>query len=398
MKKRWILLSLAVAVAAGSWAVLGSHGESHAQEAGTPPPPAVTVAQTLVRPVSDTDAFTGRLQAVDTVQVHPRVSGYVTAVHFKEGARVRQGDLLFTIDPRPYQAEVDRLGATLSQMHAEQKLAESNAERAQKLLAQHAISTQEADRLVTAAASAKAQAAATGAALEAARLDRSFTEVRAPIDGRVSNARITAGNLVTPADVLTSVVSVDPVYAYFDVDEHSYLKLDRLRREHGQAPQVAMGLVDEDGYPHPGHIDFIDNQLDAGSGTIRLRAVFDNADGRYTPGLYVRLELRTPSQRPRALIDERAVGTDLGNNFVYVLDPDHKVEYRKVILGPLVDGLRVVTDGLSAKDVVVVNGLQHVRPGMQVKPTLVAMESRSLDAGSRLAQAAGGNGKVAARN
>ncbi|HEV2540620.1 MAG TPA: efflux RND transporter periplasmic adaptor subunit [Frateuria sp.] len=398
MKKRWILLSLAVAVAAGSWAVLGSHGESHAQEAGTPPPPAVTVAQTLVRPVSDTDAFTGRLQAVDTVQVHPRVSGYVTAVHFKEGARVRQGDLLFTIDPRPYQAEVDRLGATLSQMHAEQKLAESNAERAQKLLAQHAISTQEADRLVTAAASAKAQAAATGAALEAARLDRGFTEVRAPIDGRVSNARITAGNLVTPADVLTSVVSVDPVYAYFDVDEHSYLKLDRLRREHGQAPQVAMGLVDEDGYPHPGHIDFIDNQLDAGSGTIRLRAVFDNADGRYTPGLYVRLELRTPSQRPRALIDERAVGTDLGNNFVYVLDPDHKVEYRKVTLGPLVDGLRVVTDGLSAKDVVVVNGLQHVRPGMQVKPTLVAMESRSLDAGSRLAQAAGGNGKVAARN
>jgi RND family efflux transporter MFP subunit len=398
MKKRWILLSLAVAVAAGSWAVLGSHGESHAQEAGTPPPPAVTVAQTLVRPVSDTDAFTGRLQAVDTVQVHPRVSGYVTAVHFKEGARVRQGDLLFTIDPRPYQAEVDRLGATLNQMRAEQKLAESNAERARKLLAQHAISTQEADRLGTAAASAKAQAAATGAALEAAQLDRGFTEVRAPIDGRVSNARITAGNLVTPADVLTSVVSVDPVYAYFDIDEHSYLKLDRLRREHGQAPQVAMGLVDEDGYPHPGHIDFVDNQLDAGSGTIRLRAVFDNADGRYTPGLYVRLELRTPSQRPRALIDERAVGTDLGNKFVYVLDADHKVEYRKVSLGPLVDGLRVVTDGLSAKDVVVVNGLQHVRPGMQVNPTLVAMESRSLDAGSRLAQAAGGNGKVAARN
>jgi RND family efflux transporter MFP subunit len=356
------------------------------------------VAKTLVRPVSDTDAFTGRLQAVDTVQVHPRVSGYVTAVHFKEGARVRQGDLLFTIDPRPYQAEVDRLAATLNQARAEQSLADSNAERAQKLLAQHAISKQEADRLVTTAASAKAQAAATGAALEAARLNRSFTEVRAPIDGRVSNARITAGNLVTPADVLTSVVSVDPVYAYFDIDEHSYLKLDQLRRQRGEAPQVAMGLVDEDGYPHTGHIDFIDNQLDAGSGTIRLRAVFDNADGRYTPGLYVRLELRTPSRQPRALIDERAVGTDLGNKFVYVLDPDHKVEYRKVTLGPLVDGLRVVTDGLSAKDVVVVNGLQHVRPGMQVNPTLVAMESRSLDAGSRLAQAAGGNGKVAVRN
>ncbi|MGN2243596.1 efflux RND transporter periplasmic adaptor subunit [Frateuria sp. GZRR33] len=397
MKKRWILLSLAVAVAAGSWAVLGSHGESHAQEAGAPPPPAVTVAQTLVRPVSDTDAFTGRLQAVDTVEVHPRVSGYVNAIHFTEGARVHKGELLFTIDPRPYQAEVDRLAATLDQARAEQKLAASNAERAKKLLAQHAISTQEADRLATAAASAGAQASATAAALEAARLDRGFTEVRAPIDGRVSNARITAGNLVTPADVLTSVVSVDPVYAYFTIDEHAYLKLDQLRRERGVAPQVAMGLVDEEGYPHAGRIDFVDNQLDADSGTMRLRAVFDNDDGRYTPGLYVRLELRTPSRQPRALIDERAVGTDLGNKFVYVLEPDHKVAYRKVTLGPLADGLRVVTAGLTAKDVVVVNGLQHVRPGMEVSPTLVAMETRSLDADGRLAGASGGAAKVASR-
>lgn len=398
MKKRWILSSLAAAVAIGSWAVLGSHGESHAQEAGAPPPPAVTVAQTLVRPVNDTDAYTGRLQAVDTVQVHPRVSGYITEVHFKEGARVRKGDLLFTIDPRPYQAEVDRLDATLNQARAEQSLAESNAERAEKLLAQHAISKQESDRLVTTATSAKAQAAATVAALEAARLNRGFTEVRAPIDGRVSNARITAGNLVTPTDVLTSVVSVNPVYAYFDIDEHSYLKFDALRRQRGAAPQVAMGLVDEDGYPHEGRIDFIDNQLDAGSGTIRLRAVFDNADGRYTPGLYVRLELRTPSRQPRALIDERAVGTDLGNKFVYVLDKDRKVEYRKITLGPLVDGLRVVTEGLTAKDLVVVNGLQHVRPGMEVNPTRVAMESRSLDADRRLAQHGGGAGQVAARD
>ncbi|MCX7513395.1 efflux RND transporter periplasmic adaptor subunit [Frateuria sp. STR12] len=398
MKKRWILLSAAVAVAVGSWALLGGPGDSHAQEAGTPPPPAVTVAQTLVRPVSDTDAFTGRLQAVDTVRVHPRVSGYVTAVHFKEGARVRKGELLFTIDPRPYQAEVDRLAATLDQARAEQKLAASNAERAHKLLAKHAISTQEADRLATAAASARAHAAATDAALDAAQLDRGFTEVRAPIDGRVSNARITAGNLVTPADVLTSVVSVDPMYAYFTIDEHAFLKLDTLRRQRGTAPRVAMGLVDEQGYPHEGRIDFVDNQLDAGSGTIRLRAVFDNDEGRYTPGLYVRLELRTPSTKPRALIDERAVGTDLGNKFVYVLDKDRKVEYRKVTLGPLVDGLRVVKTGLTARDVVVVNGLQHVRPGMEVNPTLVAMDSRSLDADNRLAGAGGSNGKVASRN
>jgi RND family efflux transporter MFP subunit len=194
------------------------------------------------------------------------------------------------------------------------------------------------------------------------------------------------------------VVSVDPVYAYFTIDEHAWLKLDALRRQRGAAPQVAMGLADEKGYPHAGRIDFIDNQLDAGSGTMRLRAVFDNDEGRYTPGLYVRLELRTTSRQPRALIDERAVGTDLSNSFVYVLGADRKVAYRKVTLGPLVDGLRVVTDGLAAKDVVVVNGLQHVRPGMEVDPTLVAMDSRSLDADSRLARVGGGTGKVAARN
>lgn len=397
MNPRWIFAGLIAAALAGSWALLGGHGESHAQTAPGMPPPAVTVAQTLVRTVSDADAFTGRLQAVDTVQLHPRISGYVDAVAFHEGALVHKGDLLFRIDPRPYQAEVDRLAATLTQSRAEQTLAQSNADRATKLLAQHAVSREEADRLITAAASAKAQVAATAASLDAARLNRAFTEVRAPIDGRVSNARVTPGNLVTPDDVLTSVVSVDPVYAYFDIDEHSYLKLDRLRRAHAAPPQVAMGLVDEDGYPHAGRIDFIDNQLREGSGTIRLRAVFDNADGRYTPGLYVRLELRTVDRQPRALIDERAVGTDLGNKFVYVLGKDRKVECRKVTLGPLLDGLRVVTDGLAANDLVVVSGLQHVRPGMEVNPTRVAMESRSLDATRQLA-GGGTSNQVAARN
>jgi membrane fusion protein, multidrug efflux system len=379
MNKRWMLIALTAAVAVGSWAVLGEHGDSHAQ-AAAPPPPAVTVAQTLVRTVSDAGEFTGRLQAVDTVQVRPRVSGYIDSVHFIEGAQVHKGQLLFRIDPRPYQAEVDRLQANLDQARAEQALAASNAARARKLLEQHAVSREEADRLDTAAQSARGQVAATSAALRTARLDREFTEVRAPIDGRVSNAQITAGNLVTPADVLTSVVSVDPVYAYFDIDEHSYLKLDRLRRAHGKAPQVAMALADERGFPHAGRIDFVDNQLRSGSGTIRLRAVFDNADARYTPGLYVRLQLRTESRKPRALIDDRAIGTDLGNKFVYVIGKDRKVEYRKVTTGPLLDGLRVVTDGLAANDVVVVNGLQHVRPGMEVTPSKVAMDTRSLDA------------------
>jgi multidrug efflux system membrane fusion protein len=396
-KKRWVPLALAIAVAVGSWAVLGEHGSSHAQTSTAAPPPAVTVAQTLVRTVSDADEFTGRLQAVDTVQLRPRVGGYINSVQFTEGALVKKGQLLFQIDPRPFQAEVDRLQANLAQARAEQGLANANTQRAAKLLEQHAVSREEADRMSTAAQSAKGQVAAAVAALATAQLNRSFTEVRAPIDGRVSNALITAGNLVTPGDVLTTVVSVNPVYAYFDVDEHSFLKLDRLRRAHGAPPQIAMALADESGFPHAGRIDFVDNEVRAASGTIRLRAVFDNTDASYTPGLYVHLQLRSESKQPRALIDDRAVGTDLGNKFVYVLDKDRKVDYRKISTGPLLDGLRVVTDGLTASDIVVVSGLQHVKPGMEVNPTRVAMATRSADfdptqIASTGTNGAGGNG------
>lgn len=396
MKKRWIFATLAVVAVAGSWAMLGSRGETHAQAAAGGPPE-VTVAQVLVRPVSDSNEFTGRLQAVDTIQLRPRVSGYVDSVHFTEGAMVKKGQLLFRIDPRPYQAEVDRLQANLNQARSELTLAEANAARGQRLLEQHAISREEGDRLTTAAQSARAQLASTSAALEAAKLNLGFTEVRAPIDGRVSNALVTPGNLVTSNDVLTSVVSVNPVYAYFDVDEHSYLKLEQLRRERGVAPKVAMALANEQGFPHAGRIDFVDNQLRAGSGTIRLRAVFDNADGSYTPGLYVRVQLRSDSQRPRALIDDRAVATDLGNKYVLVLK-DRKVEYRRIVTGPLLDGLRVVEDGLGKDDVVVVNGLQHVRPGVEVNATKVAMETRSQDASKQLAMNGGGTGNVTAQN
>lgn len=396
MNKRWILAVLTVAVVGGSWALLGHSGDTHAQ-AGPPPAPAVTVAQVLVRPVDDSDEFTGRLQAVDTIQLRPRVSGYVDSVHFKEGAIVRKGDLLFRIDPRPYQAEVDRLNANLAEAKANQLLAQANGERAQRLLEQHAIAKEEADRQQTAAQSAKAQVASTNAALDAAKLNLGFTEVRAPIDGRVSNALVTPGNLVTSNDVLTSVVSTSPIYAYFDVDEHSYLKFDRQRRDHGGSPQIAMALADEQGFPHTGRIDFVDNQLRAGSGTIRLRAVFDNADASYTPGLYVRIQLRSDSRAPRALVDDRAVGTDLGNKFVYVIDKDRKVEYRRVVTGPLLDGLRVVNEGLDAKDTVIVNGLQHVRPGVEVNPTKVAMETRSLDPSKQVAMAGGTSGKNASQ-
>jgi multidrug efflux system membrane fusion protein len=395
MKKKILFGSSALAVAVASAIWLGSPSTHAADKPAGMPTPEVTVAQVLLRPVSDSSTFTGRIQAVDTIQIRPRVNGYVDSVHFREGAEVKKGDLLFTIDPRPYRAETDRLAANLAQAKAEAKNADANAARGSKLVQQHAVSQEEADRLDTAAASAKAQVASVQAALDNARLNLSFTEVRAPVDGKVSNAQITAGNLVTPTDTLTSVVTTDPMYVYFDVDEQSFLKLDRLRRQNGHAPEVEMGLADEQGYPHIGKIDFIDNQVRAGAGTIRLRAVFPNADGAFTPGLFARVELSSGAAQPRALIDDKAVGTDLGNKFVYVLGKDKKVEYRRVSTGALVDGLRVVDTGLSADDVVIVNGLQRVRPGVEVNAKRVAMASLVPDNARNVASRPAGVDSVA---
>src|SRR5574337_488626 len=293
MKKQWMLASVIAAALLGGWLVL--HGnDSHAQSSGAGAPPEVTVAQALSRKISDSAEFTAR------------VGGFVESVHFREGALVHKGEVLFQLDARPYQAEVDRLAADRAQAKAELDLAWTNQRRAAMLLAQHAIAKQEADRQDTAAQSAQARLAAATAALAAARLKLDFTTVRSPIDGRVSNARVTPGNLVTSSDVLTSVVSVNPVYVYFDVDEQTWLKLDHLRADAKQSGRTArieasMGLADESGHPHRGRLDFVDNQLHAGSGTIRLRAVFDNADGLYTPGLYARVQLQSGQPRPHSI-------------------------------------------------------------------------------------------------
>jgi len=389
MKKQWMLVPLIAVGVLGSWVLLGN--DIHAQSPAGGPPPEVTVAQALTRQVSDSAEFTGRLEAVNTVQVQPRVGGFVESVQFQEGALVHKGDVLFQLDARPYQAEVDRLGANQAQAKAELSLAETNQRRAEMLLVQHAIAQQEADRQATTAQSARAQLNAATAALAAARLNLDFTQVRSPIDGRVSNARVTPGNLVSSNDVLTSVVSVNPVYVYFDVDEQTWLKLDHLRADAKQAGgnariEAAMGLADEAGYPHDGRLDFVDNQLHTGSGTMRLRAVFDNADGLYTPGLYARVQLQSGQARSRVLVDDRAIGTDLGNQFVYVVDKAHKVQYRKVDTGALFHGLRVIDSGIAPTDLVVVNGLQRVRPGVEVNPQKVAMSYRLDDADKALVE------------
>jgi multidrug efflux system membrane fusion protein len=332
--------------------------------------------------VTEWDEFTGRLQAVDTVDIRPRVSGYVAAVRFQEGAIVRRGDLLFQIDPRPFQAEVDRLRAELARARATGQRADSEFRRAERLRAENAIASEEHDRRAAFAQESSAQIAAVEAALRAAELNLEFTQVTSPIDGRVGRAIVTEGNLVSSgpgeATLLTTVVSLDPVYAYFDADEQIFLKYtagaDPRRRGRTSEFPIKMALANDDGFPRVGKLDFLDNQLDGATGTIRGRAVFRNTDGVLTPGLFVRLRLAGTGSYQGLLIQDRAVGTDLSKKFVYVVGPKQEIEYRTVTLGPVVDGLRVVRSGLQAGEAVVINGLQRVRPGAQVTQVLVAMD------------------------
>lgn len=380
--------------------VLAGCARSRATDAPAPPVPEVSVATVIHQPLRDWEEFSGRLEAVDSVEIRPRVSGFVDSVTFVEGARVKKGDLLFRIDPRPFRAEVARLGAELKRARAQQQLAASNHERGRRLLGQHWISQQDFDQLATAEATGTDAVGAAQAALDAARLNLEFTEVRSPIEGRVSRALITAGNLVSSASVLTTVVSDDPVYAYFDADEQTYLKFahkaalgDDGRR--ADSP-VFMGLIDEQGYPHEGRLNFLDNVVDAQSGTIRGRAVFDNPGGRFTPGLFARIKLVGGDDRETVLIDDRAVGTDLGKKYVLVLKPGDTLERRFVELGASLGGLRVVKQGLAAGDVIVVNGLQHARPGGAVKPTHVEMATNTAALGqlapsNRTASTGGGS-------
>jgi len=373
--------SVLVSVGAAA-AILFFSGVGHGHSRAKPPAaasaalPAVTVAEVIHRPLREWQELSGRLQAVDTVEVRPRVSGFIDRVAFEDGARVKKGQLLFQIDPRPFQAEVDRLVAERSRSLSDLELAKANRARAERLISAHAISREGYEQLVAAEASAQGALGSIDASLQEARLNRGFTEVRAPIDGHLSRAMITAGNLVTSSSVLTTLVSDDPVYVYFDADEQTYLRYAKAQRAEGEAgagSAVYIGLVDEEGYPHAAKLDFIDNQVDAATGTIRARAALANPDGRYTPGLFARVRLVGGEDQDSVLIEDRAVGTDLSKKFVLTLTTGNRIEYRLVELGPEIDGLRVVTHGLAPSEVVVVNGLQHVRPGEIVAPTRIAM-------------------------
>jgi RND family efflux transporter MFP subunit len=375
----WLVLPVAVGL--GS---LAGCARTAAQP-GPPPAPKVTVAQVVDRSVVEWDEFTGRLEAVDAVAVRPRVSGYVSAVRFTEGAVVKRGDLLFQIDRRPFQAEVDRLRAERDRSDAVADRAGSELQRAERLRAEDAMSREEFDRRAAFAREAAAQTAAVDAALAAAELNLEFTGVTAPISGRIGRAIVTEGNLVATgpgeATLLTTIVSIDPIHAHFDADEQIFLKYQEMAKQgtrssaRGSRSPIRMALAGEDGFPREGQLDFLDNRLDPATGTIRARALFRNPGGDLTPGLFVRLLLPGSNAYRGVLIQDRAVGTDLDKRFVFVVKADQSIEYRPVTLGPLVDGLRIVRSGLRAGDRIVVSGLQRVRPGVTVEPVLVAMDA-----------------------
>jgi len=378
-----------------------SHSHAQSRSNAAPPPAAVTVAQVIARPLHHWDELTGELQAVNTVDVRPRVSGFIDSVQFTEGARVSKGQVLFQIDPRPFEIEIERLTAELKRAHSKLEYATAGHARAERLYAQNAIAREEYEQLTSAETEAGGDVGSLNAQLHAARLNLEYTHVRSPIDGHVSRAVITSGNLVSNSNLLTTVVSDDPIYAYFDTDEATYLRFVRQERGDRTPPRgggadgtspspVFMGLVGEQGYPHQGLLDFIDNQVDARSSTIHVRAVFDNKDGRFTPGLFARIKLVANDSYDAVLIDERAVGNDLGKKFVLVLKPAQTLEYRAVKLGARIDGLRVVEEGLQPADTIVVNGLQHVMAGAKVAATRVTMTA----GGSGLSQVAAPEGKA----
>jgi membrane fusion protein, multidrug efflux system len=372
-----------------SAAMLALAGCQEGKAAGDAAPPAaeVSVARVLVKPIQQWDQFNGRISAVDTAQIRPRVSGYVQRIAFKEGGDVHQGDLLFVIDPRPYRAALDSALAKLEHAQATATLAQKQDRRSQSLLEQKATSREEAEQTDAAYVQSEADVHAAQAAVASARLDLEFSEVRAPISGRISRAMLTVGNLaVADQTVLTTVVSQDPVYVYFDPDEQSYLRyLSQARQGTLNALPVRVGLANQSDFPYRGSLQFFDNRIDPDTGTIHARAVLQNPDHVLTPGMYAHVQFSGVASSEALLIDDKAVLTDQDRKYVYVLGPGNKAQRKEVKLGAINNGLRVVESGLSADDYVIVDGLERIfYPGAPVKPTVMAM-----DATGELATASG---------
>jgi multidrug efflux system membrane fusion protein len=374
---------LPVALAIGALVLAGcgdGRGDAKAQGAGPPPAPPVSVAAAIEKDVVESDEFPGRVEAVDSVEVRARINGYIQSIHFKPGAEVKKGDLLFQIDPRPFEAQVAAAESQVTATRSQLDLARTELKRNEEMWADRATSKREFDDAATRVRTLESQLKSNEAALLTARLNLGYTRVTAPISGRVGKAEITIGNLVQgempPSPVLTTVVSIDPVYVSFQADEGAYLKYIAGARSGALA--VAVGLADEDGFPHAGKLEFVDNQVDRTSGTVRMRATVDNKSRRFTPGLFARVRLGDTAKPRRAvLVTDRAIGTDQSRRYVLVVDAENKANYREVRIGRLVDGLRVIESGLKPGEVIVVNGLQRVRPGAPIAPQTVPMEAQA---------------------
>ncbi|HEX4025073.1 MAG TPA: efflux RND transporter periplasmic adaptor subunit [Steroidobacteraceae bacterium] len=358
-------------------------GRQAAAQSGPASAPLVTVAKVISSPITEFDEFTAHFEAVERVELRPRVSGYITSINFTQGREVKKGEVLVVIDPRPYEAELMRAQAELAQARSGLELAQSQRARAIKLLAAHAISREEYDTDMANTQQADANVDAAAAALYTAKLNVEFTRVTAPISGIVGRAEVTAGNLVTNGQTrLTTLVSVDPIYVSFDGDEQAYLQYLRISRNPDATNHqpVFVGLADESGYPHEGVMAFVDNAIDPSTGTVRARVLLANPDREFMPGMFARVKLPGGSPHEAVLVDDSAVGTDQSTRYVLVVGADHKARYRRVKLGPLVDGLRVVREGLAPGDTIVVNGLQRVQPGSLVSVERVAMGGRATQA------------------
>ncbi|WP_087720115.1 efflux RND transporter periplasmic adaptor subunit [Salinicola salarius] len=354
-----------------------AHGE--AETASAPPPPEVDVATVLVEPVTLRETFTGRVVSPQTVQVRPRVSGYIDEVAFEEGERVESGDLLFRIDPRPYEARVQAAKASLAQAQSQRRLTEVEAGRSRQLIQKNMISREQHDQRQAAALNARAQAAEAEATLSSAELDLQYTRITAPVTGRTGRAMITQGNLASAdQSVLTTLVSVDPLYVYFDSNEAEALSAQTLLAQ-GKAATLHIGLTGETGFPHQGQLDFVDNQINADTGTLRYRAVLSNPDGAFRPGQFARVEMPVAQLDEAMLVNRKAVLANQDRRFVYVVGDDDTVMPRQVQLGREVGDLVVVREGLRAGERVIVNGTQKVfAPGMPVAPNPIAMREASM--------------------
>jgi membrane fusion protein, multidrug efflux system len=369
---RWLALVLLGCCALGSAC-------RKAEGPGARPIPAVTAQQPVQREVVDWDEYPGRLEAVESVEIRARVNGYLQSAPFKDGAEVNKGDLLFVIDPRPYEAEVERTRANLKQAQARLELTSNELARAERLLKTKTISEEEADSRSKAAREAEAALQSARASLDTAQLNLEYTHITAPISGRIGRRLITEGNLVNGNQamptLLTTIVSLDPIYSYFDTDEGSALRYQKLAREQkganfraGEVP-AELELANESGFPHKGTLDFVDNRVDPGTGTLRLRGVFRNPGPQRVlqPGFFSRVRVPGSALYQGLLVPDPAVGTDQGEKFVYVVSDQDEVQRQAVQLGPLVDHLRVVRAGLGSNQWVVVNGMISIRPGMKVQ-------------------------------